>query len=375
MFGSASSEPQHAQVQHVPVAGEVDNQNPQQTNESIGQHYSLASQHTPMNANGFQVPLNANDVGSIPTNHMYMNVNPNGAAAQAFAAAALAAQQIIQAQMGMNAPAQQTQKVAPQHFQQQNPIAVQAQAQAAAILAASSLGPNNMFNQAQNTSVPAMAAAQAFALMLQQQQAQSTHKQGQLAPSTMLHAPVSSNMQQLQLLQSSRGAQQATQEMIDIVQQKNDQLKSQSPQPSCQQQTAQQAKVPPRKRIIQTAKQEQHSASAEKDSQLPKMSQLSKLPPAHHVKYSSASSVVQVPALRKAQQLKPMKQVSSSPFQMPVSTPPISSIVPVHHNSIASSQHVHNNLFQAAMNPIVLSQMQSWKLNQLGEYHCILRRE
>ena len=99
MFGSASSEPQHAQVQHVPVAGEVDNQNPQQTNESIGQHYSLASQHTPMNANGFQVPLNANDVGSIPTNHMYMNVNPNGAAAQAFAAAALAAQQIIQAQM------------------------------------------------------------------------------------------------------------------------------------------------------------------------------------------------------------------------------------------------------------------------------------
>ncbi len=433
IFGQADSNPDTQQAQpqlhQAPVLGHVDNTAASAEAEaavasSIGLHQPLTAQQasgTNPNAHqvfGIQVPLNGNDAGSNPTTQMYMNMNQNGAA-QAFAAAAMAAQQIVQAQMGMGGPAQQHQNSAGHgsniafnqghvtgnlvsnatgvdpklsslgapisavnhalqnskhqvvgsaqpHYQQQNPIALQAQAQAAAILAASGLGPNNIFNQSQNGSAPAIAAAQAFALMMQQQsQANQNQLQGQMASSTMLQASAPSNTQSLQqlphLLQSSQGAPQANTEI------KSDPVKPQSPQPTPSQQ---QVTSPPQNRILQTVKQQklkqQQATTSEKDLELPKITQTSTLPSTHQVRYSPATSSINVPSLGSSQQVKTLK----SSFQMSSTTPPLSaSLAPVHHNAIGTSQHSQNsNLFQAAMNPIVLSQMQSWKLNQLGEF-------
>jgi hypothetical protein len=433
MFGAVASGAQPGQTidqNHHP---------PQKANETPGQHQPGAPQNTAINGAGFQTPINGHDVNSIAANQMYMN--SNNATAQAFAAAALAAQQIVQAQMGMSSPAQQAQAPAApnnnpavqnsnigfnqagmagnmipnpnseqkinnigapiaapmsamnlavqngnqavqnaQHFQQQTPIAVQAQAQAAAILAASSLGPNNIFNQAQSASV----AAQAFALMLQQQQQAQKQAQGQipkqeqLGSSTILHAPAPSNIQQVtqipQQLQLTQKIQQATQEMVDMSQQKaNNDLptltnsppssNTSTPPPAPQQQVIQNSKLPPQKRMkLQNLKPQEKA--------LPKSQQSAGLPPAHHVKYSPP------PPQAASAMRQPQQQVQPAPtFQLSVSTPTISGpIAPVHHNSIASSQHGHNNLFHAGMNPIVLSQMQSWKLNQLGKQILLYMR-
>ena len=392
---------------------------------SVSQNMRFASASAPQDIQYSQKVNEACEQYQPTPSHVALNqlyMNPNNTAAQAFAAAAMAAQQVVQAQMGITAPVQQAQippnltpavqgtniglnqaaalpvnmitngtnanpnlngigtpLTAIHHALQNGSSAQSFQQQAAAILAASSIG-SNVLDHSQNNSVPAMAAAQAFALILQQQQAQvqaaqnhlhpQTRKQNQLVSSTLLQAPTPANSQQMQqhpqLVQSKPPNQLNPQHSLQSS-------NTQSPQSSFDNESTQQLKSPPHNGTIQYSKSKQHhkkrSASAIQERDLPNMLQTSNLPPAHHVKYAPVKVVpTSISSVRPSQPV-PLSQVRV-PFQIPVSTPPISApITPARHNVIGVAQHSHKNLFQAAMNPIVLSQMQSWKLNQLGELH------
>lgn len=396
---------------------------------SVSQNMRFASASAPQDTQYSQKVNEACEQYQPTPSHVALNqlyMNPNNTAAQAFAAAAMAAQQVVQAQMGITAPVQQAQTppnlttavqgtniglnqaaaalpvnmitngtnanpnlngigtplTAIHHALQNGSSAQSFQQQTAAILAASSIG-SNVLDHSQNNSVPAMAAAQAFALILQQQQAQvqaaqnhmhpQTQKQNQLVSSTLLQAPTANSQQMQQhpqLVQSKPPNRLNPQHSLQSS-------NTQSPQSSFDNESTQQLKSPPHNGKIQYSKSKQHHkkrpASAIPERELPNVLQTSNLPPAHHVKYAPVKVVpTSISSVRPSQPV-PLSQVRASPFQIPVSTPPISApITPAHHNAIGVTQHTHKNLFQGAMNPIVLSQMQSWKLNQLGELHLTI---
>ena len=274
--------------------------------------------------NGNNIPQNpviqgANGLGF---NHDAMNMNMGGA--QMNAQIAAYAQQM-----------------------QQNQLNAQTQAQIAAILAAS-VGNNMMFNQGQQASAPpAFAAAQAFALMMSQQQAMANHQQQSMqAPAT-----IPTHQQQTQ----SPATQVKTQ--VAQPQQINVELKhSSSPQPRLL------------KAITRTPTPTvQQSAQKENSSQGPKRKKVKKqqkqkevcvsrtpVPQVQHINHGSTSSFGHPT----------VKQLPVPPFQMPAARN--SQLASVHHNSMPVPQHGHG-MFQPNINPIVLTQMQSWKLNQLGK--------
>jgi len=242
----------------------------------------------------------------------------------------------------------------PQQFQQHTLAQTQA-AHAAAILAASNFNPM-MFNQMNgNASNP---NAFVFALMLQQQQQQQAQNAANQAQAQQV-----ANQQQAQ-------AQQVAQQQASVQQQLQQQVvtpPSQSLQQPIQQQ--QQAIQPPPKRPKASPKAKKNTISPTDQEQT--FNSMSSLPQAQaqHINNTPAVSVSAPPsqastpvsfnAQGQQQQHPQLKQVTTNTsFQIPVS---VQVATPQFALPVVSQ-------FQAAINPIILSQMQGWKLNQLGKF-------
>jgi len=359
ILASGSAAPQHLQNSTSTSSFPQARQQSHQPQMHLHQHQT-SHQHV-LPANG------------VPQNQMYLNTNM--AQAAAFAAATSAAQQFVQTHMGIaqnngnnipqnpagtqgaNGPGfnqdamnmnmgglQVNEQIAAYAQQmQQNQMNVQTQAQIAAILAAS-VGNNMMFNQSQAPAAPAFAAAQAFALMLNQQQAMASHQQ----QSMQAPAPNPTHQQQTQ---SSPAPQRTTQ--VAQPQQINAAGKhSSSPQPR------------PTKASTRTPTPTVQQSAQNGNSQGPKRKKVKKQQKQKEVGLPLSST----PSSFGHQTV---KQLPVAPFQMPVAT--TSQLASAHHNSMPVPQHGHG-LFQTSINPIVLSQMQSWKLNQL-ESHIQLLHE
>lgn len=316
----------------------------------------------------------------IPQSQMYQNCSL--AQVAAYAAAANAAQQAIHAQMGIVAPNgnnpsiqggnvggfnhdsvnmsmggininEQIAALVQQH--QQTQMNAHTQAQVAAMLAAGSVGNGMVLNQGR-ASTPALAAAQAYTLMLNQQQALANHQQQQqqsmqvpVTSPTPPPLPPQPKSQSMQPEQTSAEPPTATapQQTVKVKARKATPVIQQSAQTLNGNPSPAKRKKPNNK--VKKQKLQNHKEVTGLTSNA------SSVPQNQHMKHGPASSFSQ--------------QITASPFQIPVAT---SQLAPVHHSSMPAPQHGHC-MFQATVNPIVLSQMQSWKLNQLESHVQLLQ--
>lgn len=391
--GMAIQQPQGSSLNHQSTPG------------AVGQHGAMYPPSHPLNgAQSQQQPQqhhSLNNLNNISQNAFNSNQNMNNPATAAFAAAL--GQQMLQ--MGMQSPGQNQahnmqnanafvnqdangsladQISAFMHQHHQNQVNAQTQSQLAAILAASGLGNNNNNNmyQGQNAQAPMLALSQAFALIqqaMQSQPAQSqmnhqqqisqqfqpeqhiqTISQHQNTPSpseqVMLH-------QQFQMQEQPQHALPATSTNPPALAEKQTVVRSPTPATPKKQKTdhkleKKKAKAPKR----------QKTGSPKKDVDKNKVD---------NVANGSNSSNQHVQSGMSSLNNQTLTHASASPFQMPAPTSHSHPSQMLYNPSMSMPQNGHN-MIQRSMNPninpIVLSQMQSWKLDQL-EGHVKLLQE
>jgi type IV secretory pathway VirJ component len=211
------------------------------------------------------------------------------------------------------------------HHHQQTQLNAQTQAQVAAIMAASGVGNGMIINEGQASS-QSLSAAQALTLMLKQQQAITNHQQQQQS----MQAPVTNSppQQMYQIIQpdSSRiePLTAPSPQETKVVP-----VETKTPNTTVVQQPDQKVSPSPPKRKKVCNRVKKQKLQQQKETT---------------VSVSSASSAPQTQQTKLALTPSFSQQTAPSPFQ----------------------QH-GQGLFQNNISPIVLLQMRSWKLNQLGK--------
>lgn len=381
--GMAIQQPQGSSLNHQSTPG------------AVGQHGAMFPPSHPLNgAQSQQQPqqLHAlNNLNNISQNAFNSNQNMNNPATAAFAAAL--GQQMLQ--MGMQSPVQNqanmqnangslADQISAFLHHHQNQVNAQTQSQMAAILAASGLGNNtnnNMFQgqnvqNAQNASNSMLALSQAFALIQQAMQSQPAQSQmnhqqqisQQFQPEqhtqTMTqhqNTPSPSEQvmlqQQFQMQEQPQHALPATSTNPPALAEKQTVVRSPTPATPKKQKTdhkleSKKAKAPKR----------QKTGNRKKDVDKKKVDTIVN---------GSNSSNQHVKSGLSSLNNQTLKHTSASPFQMPAPTSHSHPSQMLYNSSLSMPQNGHN-MIQRSMNPninpIVLSQMQSWKLDQLGKF-------
>lgn len=394
--GMAIQQPQGSSLNHQSTPG------------AVGQHGAMFPPSHPLNgAQSQQQPQQQqpqqhhalNNLNNISQNAFNSNQNMNNPATAAFAAAL--GQQMLQ--MGMQSPVQNqanmqnanafvnqdangslADQISAFLHHHQNQVNAQTQSQMAAILAASGLGNNNNNNMfqgqnvqnVQNASNSMLALSQAFALIQQAMQSQP-------AQSQMNHQQqISQQFQPEQHTQTITQHQNTPSPSEQVMLQQQFQMQEQpqhalpatstNPPALAEKQTVVRSPTPATPKKQKTGhKLESKKAKAPKRQKTGNPKEDVDKKKVDNIVNGSNSSNQHVKSGLSSLNNQTLKHTSASPFQMPAPTSHSHPSQMLYNSSLSMPQNGHN-MIQRSMNPninpIVLSQMQSWKLDQLGKF-------